>query len=114
MDVNSGVISADERRLRLTSEAERIANILAEEGASLVVAFGSYARGEATATSDLDVLAVLPTGESFPARHLRLYEKIAPRVAVDLIVYTPEEFEEIRKRSFIREALEHGRVLHAA
>jgi hypothetical protein len=43
-----------------------------------------------------------------------LYLEIVPRVGLDLLVYTPKEWEEMRHRSFVRRALAEGRVLHAA
>jgi hypothetical protein len=50
----------------------------------------------------------------FVERLAELYEELAPRVGLDLLVSTPEEFERMRGRAFIRHALEEGRILHAA
>ncbi len=97
----------------LAAEAERIVRALVERGATLVVAFGSFGRGEVGRWSDLDLIAVM---ESLPfvERLVALYEELAPRVGLDLLVYTPEEFAGMKERAFIRRALEEGRVLHAA
>ena len=33
---------------------------------------------------------------------------------LDILVYTPEEFEEMKERPFIKKALMEGRILHEA
>lgn len=98
----------------LTDEAERITQALVQRGATLVVAFGSFPNGKAGSASDLDIVAVLPSDLPFVKRLERLYFEIVPRVALDLLVYTPEEFETMKDRPFLRRALETGRVLYAA
>lgn len=104
----------EERADKLASEAERITRLLAGRGATLVVAFGSFAREEVGSFSDLDMIAVMESDLPFIARLEELYRAIVPRVGLDLLVYTPEEWEEMRHRSFVRHALAQGRVLHAA
>lgn len=103
-----------ERVERLGSEAERITKLLAERGATLVVVFGSFARGDTDRWSDLDMIAVMESDLSFIKRLGELYVALVPTVGLDLLVYTPEEFEEMRHRSFVRRALAQGKVLHAA
>jgi len=59
--------------------------------------FGSVAEGAWTRDSDVDLIAVYRTETPFSIRgqdFLDLYE-LAPRL--DLLVYTPEEFEAIRR-----------------
>lgn len=102
------------REEKLTSEAERIAGILVQRGATLVVVFGSLARGAVGIASDLDMIAVMRSDLPFIKRLEALYAAIHPTVGLDLLVYTPEEFESMRERGFIRHVLAEGRVLHAA
>lgn len=64
--------------------------------------------------SDADLLVVIPTEKGFLDRTADLYQLLAPRVDLDLVVYTPEEFERLRGRPFVRRALREGRVLYAA
>ena len=45
---------------------------------------------------------------------LKHYERIEPRVGLDLLAYTPQEFDAIRERPFIQQALREGRVLYEA
>jgi len=103
-----------EREQKLASEAERIVRVLVERGATLVVAFGSFARGNVGRASDLDLIAVMESDLPFIKRLEQLYVELEPRVGLDLLVYTPKEFEEMKVRSFVRRALAEGKVLHAA
>lgn len=41
-----------------------------------------------------------------------LYRQLAPRVAADILVYTPEEWERVQGRPFIQKALSEGEVLY--
>jgi predicted nucleotidyltransferase len=104
----------DARIRKLSAEAERITRALVDRGATLVVAFGSFARGNIASASDLDLIAVLESDLPFLARLQELYGELRPRVGLDLLAYTPKEFEEMRLRSFVRQALAEGRVLYAA
>lgn len=103
-----------ERSERLAEEAERITKLLVERGATLVVVFGSFARGDVGSFSDLDMIAVMESDLPFIKRLEELYVALLPNVGLDLLVYTPEEFEEMQHRSFVRHALAEGKVLHAA
>ncbi len=59
--------------------------------------FGSYARGEATDDSDVDVLFVLDSDLPRPKRIAQAYRVMrAWSVAKDIVVYTPEEFKRWR------------------
>ena len=58
--------------------------------------------------SDLDLLIIQDTDE----RSIELMESLSPEIAVDLLVYTPEEFGEMQKKPnpFLGEILKNGRV----
>lgn len=74
--------------------AELARGPLEEAGAERAVAFGSHARRKADAWSDLDLVVVLPTSLLFSERWTLLLELLqALPLTVDLLVYTPEEFE---------------------
>ena len=81
-----------------------------------VVAFGSVARGESDAWSDLDLLIVADTSRPFFERFkdfAGLYD-VWPRL--DLLIYTPEELERMvaEENPFVTQALREGVVLHQA
>ena len=75
--------------------------------------FGSRARGEADAHSDVDLIVVAPSSRPFVER-FRDYEALllgAP-IGVDLLVDTPEEFaRERRLNRFVRHALREAKRL---
>jgi predicted nucleotidyltransferase len=74
---------------------ERLAPRLARAGVQRAVVFGSYARGTADAFSDLDLAVVMDTSLPRFERH-RLLDELysAVPMALDLLVFTPEEFLE--------------------
>lgn len=78
-----------------------------------VILFGSYARGRRDLFTDLDLLVVMDSKEDFLARAVSLRREIGSPVDMDLLVYTPQEFERMRQRGFVRFAVETGKVLLA-
>ena len=81
-----------------------------------VIVFGSVARGEADEWSDLDLVIVAETPRPFLERY-RDFEGIYDVWRrLDLLVYTPAEFAEMRaqERPFIEHVLREGVVLHEA
>lgn len=92
-----------ERRVAVFNKASKwsLANLacLADEplraaGADRAVAFGSYARGVADAWSDLDLAVVIETDLPRLERGRLLCDLYdALPVSLDLLVFTPSEFE---------------------
>jgi uncharacterized protein len=73
--------------------------ILRRLGAERAIIFGSWARGTADGFSDLDLVVVRKTDRPFVDRGLDLAPLLdALPVAVDVLVYTPEEFAAAMKR----------------
>jgi predicted nucleotidyltransferase len=106
---------APERTAEMAREAHRTAAELGRLGAHLVLLFGSRARGNPTARSDIDLLVVMDCDPSwtFARRLAEVGSWVDPRYATDLLVYTPEELASLRERSaWMRGALAEGRVLH--
>jgi len=96
----------------LECELERIVRILRQMEVQRIILFGSAARGKVNTWSDLDLIVVLNSDLPFIKRLGLLYEQIEPRVGLDLLAYTPQEFEALRERPFIRQALQEGTVLY--
>ena len=78
-----------------------------------VILFGSYAQGREDLLTDLDVLVVMRSEEDFVTRTARLYQQLRPGVDLDLLVYTPAEFERLRGSGFVGHAATTGKVLYA-
>lgn len=83
-----------------------------------VFLFGSYAFGNPTKHSDVDLVIISPdfSKKSFDSRldyltHAR--DKITRQIAMDIIGYTPKEFSQIEKHSAIMScAKKHGKWIY--
>jgi len=105
----------EKRRAKLERELERAVEELKSMGAERVILIGSLAREDGSPLSDIDLVAVMRSEERFLDRLKVAYGRIMPKVAMDLLIYTPEEFAEMSKQSpFLIHALKAGRVLYAA
>lgn len=97
----------------LPEAIERIVSILKPER---IILFGSYAEGNPTPDSDVDLLVITDgiSKEKHRAISMLLYPRQFP---VDIIVKTPKEVEEALKGGkdnsfFIREIIKKGKVLY--
>ncbi len=81
-----------------------------DESIRLILLFGSMARGDIGSESDIDLIIVKETDKKFLDRLDEFYEDAD--IAMDLLVYTPDEFERMKKRSFIKRASEEGVILY--
>jgi predicted nucleotidyltransferase len=85
-------------------------------GARRAIVFGSVARGEADAGSDLDLVIIADTPRPFFERFKDFAGvwEVWPRL--DMLIYTPAEFEQMRAEGnpFIERVLAEGRVVHEA
>ena len=80
-----------------------------------VILFGSYARGQAHAASDLNLCLVVKEAGDWLERHAEFLQRFdLPGTAVRPVIYTAQELERLRAEGhpFAREILEEGRVLH--
>jgi predicted nucleotidyltransferase len=101
------------RRERLRRELGEIVARIADPDTEKILLFGSTARDMVHSTSDLDLLVVRRDDRPPTARVDDLYRRARPRVALDLLVYTPEELEaEQAGSSFLRTALRDAEVVY--
>lgn len=80
-----------------------------------VILFGSYARGEATESSDLDLLVVERITPDIGEEMMRLQDAIGTLdVGVDLLVYSAADFEKRRNwcSTPVYWAAREGKVLY--
>lgn len=96
------------------TELEQIVNQLRDMGARRIILFGSQARGQARRGSDIDLLVIMDDGRTFKERMREIYARLETDADVDILAYSPEEFERIRMRSFFRRILSEGQVLYEA
>ena len=95
---------------RIRAISERLKK---EYNAQEVILFGSYARGEATRDSDVDLFIIAPTKERFFERMatvLRLTRDLYYKLALEPIVLTKEEVEQRLQRGdqFVKQIVEEG------
>ena len=101
------------RAMELNSELNRIVGILKARDVDKVILFGSLVDGRVGSTSDIDLIIVDNTDKRFLDRLGDIYSAVQPRVATDLLVYTPDELERlVGESSFVREAVLRGRVVY--
>lgn len=95
-------------------ELTRIVARLAADGVERVVLYGSYARGDFHADSDVDLLIVKQTAEPFIDRIASALAVTGAKIPVEPIVYTPEELEQMRARKsgLLADVERDGRVLY--
>ncbi|MFH1633626.1 MAG: nucleotidyltransferase domain-containing protein [Chloroflexota bacterium] len=79
-----------------------------------IILFGSLAQDNPKVWSDIDVIVIRETDARFIDRGLEIRSAFHPRVGMDILVYTPEEFEHlcVERIFFRQEILEKGKVLY--
>jgi predicted nucleotidyltransferase len=83
-------------------------------GAEKAIVFGSFARGTATAHSDLDVLFVEQTSARFLDRLERYMRLLFDRLGIpaEVLVYTPDEYERMQGGPFMSRIAREGRLVY--
>jgi len=104
-----------QRHALLESELARYVQVLREHYApQRILLFGSLASGQVSEWSDIDLVIIKETGRKFLDRTREVMLLLKPRVGVDILVYTPQEFSQLsQERPFLRqEILAKGKVLY--
>ena len=85
-------------------------------GAERVILFGSYAQGEVTADSDVDLLVIGPFKGRGVDKSVEIRMKLRPQFPVDILIRTPEKVRQRMQMGdcFMWEILERGKVLYEA
>jgi predicted nucleotidyltransferase len=100
------------------SDIQQLANDIARGfHPKKIILFGSHARGETGPDSDVDLLVILPRDGK--TRHQQTFEirrKVTAGFPLDLLVRTPEEFEQRLKMRdwFMHDIAREGITLYAA
>lgn len=82
-----------------------------------IILFGSYARGDVSDDSDLDLLVIMPEVKSKFKEMIRLRRALRPlRIPIDILVYSQKEVEEWAHLpgTALYWAVKEGKVVHEA
>lgn len=105
---------------QLKSKVDKIVSLLAKKyQPEKMILFGSAAVGISHQDSDIDLVVIKKTDRRFYDRigdvlHILWAGEETPKIGVDVLVYTPDEFQEMsRQNYFIRnEVVEKGQVIY--
>lgn len=98
---------AKERAGLLQDELVRFVGVILQQmRPRQILLFGSVARGEIHEWSDLDLVVVAESGLPFLDRTKEVIKRVRPKVGMDVLVYTPQEWEQLLRDSpFVREEI---------
>lgn len=97
------------------AEIQDFVNKVVEEfSPQRVILFGSYARGNATPDSDVDLLVIMPTKKRTVQQALDIRLRIACPFALDLLVRTPRDVKQrlALHDCFLKSIVSEGRTLY--
>lgn len=78
-----------------------------------IILFGSLATGQVRLWSDIDLVVIINTQQRFLDRIKEVLILLRPQVGLDVLVYTPEEFEVLsQERLFFQQEILKGKVLY--
>lgn len=103
------------RKTQLQAELDRILPIIRSQyQPERIILFGSFLNDSIGEWSDLDIAIIKRTDKRFLDRLLEVARLIHSRVATDVIVYTPQEFEEMADDNyFVREEIvQKGKIVY--
>ena len=85
-----------------------------KKGVLKAVVFGSFARKTESRKSDLDLMIIVETNKRFFERYESFNEifDLIRGPAIDMLIYTPEEFNNISHRVFIQRILKEGSTIY--
>jgi predicted nucleotidyltransferase len=93
----------------------RILSVFNDFSPKKIILFGSACRMSDLEAGDLDLIVVYDTPKRFLDRLKELYEHWDLPKAVDILAYTPEEFDRLMlENHFVIDAVQHGVLLYDA
>lgn len=101
------------RASSLQAELERIVPLLITKDVEKIILFGSLSWNTVNSHSDIDLLIIKHTNKRFIDRLDDVYRVVQPELALDILVYSPEEIMEYQaQNSFLNKILSEGIVLY--
>jgi predicted nucleotidyltransferase len=101
------------REIKYEKDLSEIISIIKKTNPEKIYLFGSRATGASNEQSDIDLIIVAPSNERPLERRMvlrRMLIEYDRRIGLDLLVYTPDEFNMLAKEpsSFISSAVQQG------
>ncbi len=99
------------------SEIREFGKMIGEQfHAERVILFGSYANGEFTSDSDVDLLVIGQFKGRSVDKSVEIRMKLKPHFPVDILIRTPEKVQQRIEMGdcFMQEIMEKGKVLYEA
>jgi predicted nucleotidyltransferase len=104
-----------DRKQQLEQELARYRSLLVEHyDPERIIVFGSLASGRIHSWSDIDLVIITASDRPFFERLHEVRRLIEPQVGTDVLVYTPDEFQQLcQERRFFRdEILAKGTIIY--
>ena len=81
-----------------------------------IILFGSYAYGQPTEDSDVDLLVILPFEERPVDKAIAIRQRLRPHFPLDLMARTPQQIQQRLAMGdfFIQDILKNGHILYEA
>ena len=100
----------------IRDRVQHVVNDLKAYQPQRIILFGSAARGDADRYSDLDFVLIKETTQPFLQRLREAAVLVKAPGAIDLFVYTPEEWQRMQEQEnpFAERVLAEGRVIYEA
>lgn len=100
-------LGAQARQALLEREVARwLPLLIAHEHPDKIILFGSYASGDIQEWSDVDMVIIKEDEALFLERIRRVLVLLQPHVGLDVLVYTPDEYEQLRlSRAFVQQEI---------
>jgi HEPN domain-containing protein/predicted nucleotidyltransferase len=105
-----------QRQKVLEAELARYLGILEQqEGIEQIILFGSMVTQQIHEYSDIDLIVIQRSNLTFLKRLNSLRRLLSPQVGTDILVYTPEEFQQMREGLFFQaEIISKGVVVNTS
>jgi predicted nucleotidyltransferase len=106
---------SEDRKKLLDQEMSRCIHLLTEHGPpEKVILFGTLAIGQVHEWSDIDLVVIERTRLPFFQRIKKIRKLLKPKVGMDIMVYTPDEFDQLCiDRPFFREEIvDKGKIVY--
>ncbi len=105
---------AGQRHIDLGEVDEKVQTIVRKYRPDKIVLFGSYAKGNPSPDSDVDLLVIIATERSTWDLAVEISLALKHTIPMDIIVRTPQEIAKRLKHGdfFIKNIIENGKVLY--